>query len=108
VLAILAAESAVRAWVTTPIASPVSERVRRATALLAARALTTLPTADQVEYEVIGDYTVRYADPTGSGLTIDGEIEDLLSPWRKGGSYSVYVGPDDLEGPSEFTDLWVE
>jgi hypothetical protein len=107
VLAILAAESAVRAWVTTPIASPVSERVRRATALLASRALTTLPTAEQIEYEVIGDYTVRYADPTGSGLIIDGEIADLLSPWRQGKSYSTYVGPDDIEGPTEFTDLWV-
>lgn len=107
VLAILAAEAAVRAWVTAPITSPVSERVRRATALLGARALTTTPPGEQIASETMGDYTVRYADPSSSGLVIEGEIASLLSPWKPN-VYSTYTGPKGTDGPSTFADLWVE
>lgn len=105
VFAILVAETAVRAWVTTPITSPVSERVRRATALLAARALTEVPDADPIQSETMGDYTVRYLDPAGTGMDIggSGEIEDLLRPWRPQ-VYDTYVGPTGV-GPNSFVDL---
>lgn len=94
VLGILAAEGAVRAWVSKSITSPVSERVRRAVALLAARALTTSSEGSIVS-EQMGDYQVRYASPQQAGLVIDGEVERLLGPWSKGKAYSVFIGPND-------------
>jgi hypothetical protein len=84
----------------------VSERVRRATALLAARALTTVPPGEEISSEVMGDYEVRYADPSGGGLMVTGEIEELLKPWKPG-VYSTYAGPDDTTEPSNFGELWV-
>lgn len=93
VRAILLAEDAVKAWVSSSISSPVSERVSRAVALLAARAFS--PSSATVVSESIGDHTVRYdASGMASGLTIDGEIEALLAPYTTT-VYSTYTGPVD-------------
>lgn len=97
VLAILAAEGAVRAWVSTPVPTPAPERVRRAVALLGSRALTE-PSAsgDLVLGETIGDYSIRYADPgASSGLFVNGAIAELLEPWSHGRAYSVHTPPVD-------------
>ncbi len=91
--AILMAEDAVRAWVTRPILSPVSVRVATAVELLAARALTTSPAGASITSETMGDYTVRFARTSPSGLQITDDIAELLAPWRLG-AYSIYVGPD--------------
>lgn len=95
VLAILAAEAAVRAWVTTSISSPVSERVQYAVALLASRALTAPPGGTNIVSETMGDYSVRYANTGPGGLFITDDIAELLAPWKPLVS-STYVGPDDI------------
>lgn len=95
VYAIIAAEDAVRAWVATSVpTSPVPERVRRATTLLAAHALTSSPAAPAVLSETIGDYSVRYAEAVGGGIT--GEIARLLEPWsQRKKVHDLFVGPDN-------------
>ena len=110
VAAILLAEDVVRAWVTRPIESPVSDRVRLAVALLASRALTTSAAsgsdAAPVVAETIGDYSVRYAYPAAVGassLIADGsDIADLLAPWHPP-AYDVFVGPENHAGPYPIT-----
>lgn len=96
IAAILSAEAAVRAWVTTTIASPVSERVAYAVALMASRALTTPPEGVNIVSETMGDYSVRYANTAPGGLYISDDIQELLGPWRPT-ALSVYIGPDDSE-----------
>jgi len=96
VAAILSAEEAVRAWVTTTIASPVSERVAYAVALMASRALTTPPEGVNIVSETMGDYSVRYATTAPGGLYISEDIAELLAPWKPAMT-SIYIGPDDAE-----------
>lgn len=107
-LAILRAEEAVRAWVTTTISSPVSGRVSYAVSLLAARALSSPFAGPQISSETMGDYTVRFNAPAQGGFVISDEIADLLAPWRPRDG-SVYVGPDDdstaLDGSFATTQL---
>lgn len=86
--AIEVAENVVGSLVTTPVGSPVPERVRQATAILAARVLTTDPSSiggsggDIVE-ERIQDYSVRYSEGDSYyGPYIDDTIIQLLLPWR--------------------------
>lgn len=93
VAAILAAEAAVRAWVTTSISSPVSERVGYAVALLASRALTTPSSGSNIVSETMGDYSVRYASTAPGGLFISDDIAELLAPWKPL-VLSTYTGPD--------------
>lgn len=86
--AIEIAEDVVRAWVTTPVGSPVPDRVRQATAILAARVLTTDLSAGgeggSIIEERIADYSVRYSEPQGAGALwqIDSVLSDLLRPWK--------------------------
>jgi hypothetical protein len=97
--AIKIATTVVRAWVTKPVGSPVPDRVRMATALLAARALTSVgagsgSSAEIVE-ERIADYSVRYATSSGGSMwLIDGEVADLLTPWKMR-AYDTNIGSAD-------------
>lgn len=109
VMSILAAEEVVRAWVATAITSPVSERVRRAVALLASRALSSSVPGDAVLGETFGDYSIRYAEPGRTeGMVIDSEIEQLLEPWGRGKAYSTYTGPDGVATGFFASDLYVD
>jgi len=112
VTAILLAEDVVRAWVTRPITSPVSDRVRLAVALLASRALTSSAVssggvdAAPVVAETIGDYSVRYAYPAAVGsamlIAVGSDIANLLAPWHPP-AYDVFVGPAENAGPYPIT-----
>jgi hypothetical protein len=92
VRAILAAQSVVGAWVSVPVQSPVPDPIRQATTFLAARALTTISSgttgADgRIISETVGDYTVRYADPSddgsgGGGGVLPLDIAALLAPYH--------------------------
>lgn len=109
--AIEQASAAVTAWATLPISGPpVPLAVRRATALLAARAVTTVPgsptTGDTaISSEKIGDYEIRYfADDLGTGgAEITDEIADLLLPWRPK-VYSSIIGEFRAPDPTVTDD----
>lgn len=110
VQAILFAQIVVGAWVSSVVQSPVPEAIRQATALLAARALTTA--ADQAAFnignhhdrvisETIADYTVRYADDGGAWIV--GGIADLLERFTGNRIHSMHVGPATPRRPLPIT-----
>lgn len=104
--AIEQASAAVTAWVVLPIGTPVPLAVRRATALLAARAVTAVPGSSTneatISSERIGDYEVRYAaDDDGAGATLTDDVKDLLRPWRP----QQYMGDiGEVRSPSDTFD----
>lgn len=94
--AIQVAETVVRAWVTVPIGSPVPSRVRMATALLAARALTHFGEGGvggpAVVEERIADYSVRYAESSSGGMwLLTDDVANLLLPWKPR-NYTTDIG----------------
>jgi len=119
VLAILYAQTLVRAWVSTPVQSPVPVAIREATLLLAARVLTSSAASPSqgaggfIVSESIADYTVRYANPLnagdGAGLAtlLGPEVLALLSPYH-GSAYSVITGPANPLNPLPVSALYGE
>lgn len=109
--AIETAQSVVAAWVTSPVGSPVPDRVRQATAILAARAVTAdfsdggYGSGGVIE-ERIQDYSVVYSEAQGFGTiwAIDGALAELLLPWKMK-AYMTDVGEERGSSEEDWFDV---
>lgn len=108
-----AATSAVKGYLTVPLdpAQPIPDRVRQATALIAAQ-LYVSPVSgagsERIASEAIGDYKVSYQrESTSAGFAIAGDLTltNLLAPWHPR-IVNAYIGPgvDDDPLPVTYAD----